>query len=282
MILAGIFFIGAAVGGGGTMALLKAPEPVYKKPYYSPEVFLPPKKSGFGAILGTETKTYHLPILLYHYVEFNKDPKDTIRMGLTVRRDYFEKQIQGLLKEGYTFLTVAEAGEIMDGKRVMPEKPVVLTFDDGYRDFYTDVFPILEFYKIKATLFVVSGFVGRPNNITDPMLREIVSSNLVEIGGHTVNHLALTSLPLEREKKEIVNDKKYLEEKYGIKMVSFAYPYGIFNKETEDLVKEAGYLQAVSVAKGEKQSSENRFYLYRIRPGASTGLYLEKMLSEKR
>jgi len=155
---------------------------------------------------------------------------------------------------------------------------VVLTFDDGYRDFYTDVFPILSFYKIKATVFIVSEFLNHSNNLTDAQVKELVESGLVEVGGHTYNHASLTGLTSEQAAKEIYNDKRNLEDKFGVKVSSFAYPYGVFDQQTIDLVKQAGYDQAVSVVRGSEQSWENKFYLYRIRPGGATGEYLIKIL----
>jgi len=271
-----IFIIGVVFGGGG-VHLFGEKKITFNNPYYSPKVYLPP--SGF--VLGDKDKAFNIPILLYHYVEINSDPKDTIRISLTIPRNVFEKQIQSLLSEGYTFLTVSEVGKILDGKMAMPGKAVVLTFDDGYRDFYTDVFPLLQFYNIKATLFVVSGFLNHSNNITNEQLSDIVKSGLVEIGGHTVNHASLTSLSKERAKWEIEEDKKILEQKFGIKMTSFAYPYGLFDEDVANIVKDAGYLQAVSVIRGNEQTKSNRYFLFRIRPGAGIGEYLIRSISMK-
>lgn len=276
LIVIGIFILGLLVGGG-IFSLFNPSKSQSTDNYYLDEAYTLPR----GLVLGTNTKKFPIPILLYHYVEYNRDPKDTIRMGLTIRRDVFEKQVQDLLKLGYKFLTVSEIGEIIDGKAVMPNKAVALTFDDGYRDFYTDIFPILSFYDIHATLFIVSDFLNHSNNLTDAQLSEIVRSGLVEIGGHTVNHLALTSLTSEKAWQEIVEDKKYLENKFGIKMVSFAYPYGLFNEDVVQLVREAGYNQAVSVVKGSEQGSDNRFFMYRIRPGNAIGEYLEKLVGQE-
>lgn len=271
-------FIAGIILGVGMMYVFGEKKIVFADPYYSEDVFTPPKNLKSDFVLGENTRTYQIPILLYHYVEYIKDYRDTIRASLNIRRDIFEKQIQDLLKAGYTFLTVAQAGEIVSEKRIIPPKAVVLTFDDGYRDFYTDVFPILSFYKIKATVFIVSEFLNHANNLTNAQVKELVESGLVEIGGHTYNHLALTSLTREQVAKEIYNDKRNLEDKFGIKVTSFAYPYGIFDQATIDLVKAAGYDQAVSVVRGSEQSLENKFYMYRIRPGNATGEYLVKIL----
>lgn len=274
-------FLTGIILGVGAIQVFGERKIVLQEPYYSKDVFIPPKGLKSSLVLGENTRTYHLPILLYHYVEYVKDYRDTMRMSLNIRRDVFEKQMQDLLKEGYSFLTVRQAGEIISRKRMMPPKAVVLTFDDGYRDFYTDVFPILSFYKIKATVFLVSEFLNHSNNLTDAQVKELVESGLVEVGGHTYSHLALTGLAKEKAIKEIYNDKRNLEDKFRIKVTSFAYPYGAFNQKAADLVKEAGYEQAVSAVRGEEQSLENKFYLHRIRPGNATGEYLVNLLSGK-
>lgn len=271
-----IFLFGAIFGGGVFSWFSRNQSFAFKEPYYSPDVFLPPREV---QVLGQSDKTYRIPILLYHYVEFNKDPRDTIRISLTIYRNIFEKQVQDLLAAGYTFLTAGDVGQIIDGEKQMPEKPVVLTFDDGYRDFYTDVFPILQFYNIKATIFVVSDFLNHSNNLTDEQLKEIIQSRLVEVGGHTFGHLSLTGLSSFSASKQITDDKAYLEKTFGIRLVSFAYPYGEFNAEVADLVKAAGYHQGVSVVRGAQQSLGNRFFLYRLNPGRATGDQLLSILS---
>jgi len=128
---------------------------------------------------------------------------------------------------------------------------------------------------------VVSDYLNHSNNLTDEQLKEIVQSGLVEIGGHAINHPALTSLNKEAAMRAISDDKKFLEEKFGLKLTSFAYPYGLFNEEVEKLVKDAGYLQAVSVVTGAEQNESNRFFMFRIRSGNATGESLLKLLEKK-
>lgn len=274
-LLMSLVFLAGLILGGGAIFFISSNKKSLPS-YYSPQVYYKPP----GFVLGDKVKVFKLPILLYHYVEYNKDPKDTIRISLTINRDIFERQVQDLIKGNYQFLTVSEIGKIISGEMALPERGVALTFDDCYGDFYTDVFPILSFYNIKATIFVVSEFLNHSNNLTDRELKEIADSGLVEIGGHTVNHYALTSLGKEKAGREIIEDKKYLEKKFNLEMESFAYPYGLFDEETISLTKKAGYRQAVSVIRGTKQTEENRYFLSRIRPGNATGEYLYQILEK--
>lgn len=229
-----------------------------------------------------KTKTYKIPILLYHYVEYVKDPKDTIRISLNILPITFDDEVKTLKEAGYTFLTAKDVANIIDGKTSLPKKPIVLTFDDGYRDFYTDVFPILKKYQIKAVAYVVPGFLDKPNNLTHNQLKEIAHSNLVEIGAHTVFHTYLKGLNEKRLKFEVTQSKQMLEQELQIKVVSFAYPYGAFDDKAVEVVKDAGFKTAVSTVPGIDASLENRFFLFRLRPSGRTGEALIKFLEQSK
>lgn len=225
-------------------------------------------------------KSFSVPILLYHYVEYVKDEGDTIRKSLNITPDTFDAEIKTLKDAGYEFITIRDLADALDDKITFAPKSVILTFDDGYRDFYTDVFPILKKYNVKAVAFVVPNFLGSPNNLDTWMLSEIAKSGLVEIGAHTMNHSYLTGLPLEGVKYEVMESKKYLEDRLGIKVSSFAYPYGAFDNTTIDVVKKAGFRAAVTTIPGTFTLDVNRFFLYRIRPGGRIGTALLDLLEQ--
>lgn len=228
------------------------------------------------------TITLRVPILLYHYVEYVKDKGDTIRQSLDIEPFVFDAEIKTLKDAGYNFITTKDLADALDGETVLPPKSVILTFDDGYNDFYTDVFPILKKYQIKAVAFIVPNFLDRSNNITTRQLEEIAKSGLVEIGAHTMDHSYLTGLPLKRVQYEVEESKKYLENLLGIKIVSFAYPYGAFDNQAIDVVKKAGFRSAVTTVPGIFSMDINRFFLYRIRPGGRAGQSLLDLLESKK
>lgn len=212
-----------------------------------------------------------VPVLVYHYVEYVKDKKDTIRKSLSTSPHVLEAQIDTLIKNGYTFINFKKLNQYFDGKGKLPEKSVILTFDDGYEDFYTDVFPILKKYKVTAVQYVISGFIDKPNYMTDTQLREIIKSGLVEIGAHTVDHRNLKHLSYEDAKWEIGQSKKDLEERYRLIVDAFAYPYGGYNDKTPAIVREVGFNTAVTTEGGFMLSNDSRFTLDRIHPGISIG-----------
>ncbi|MCL5970913.1 MAG: polysaccharide deacetylase family protein [Patescibacteria group bacterium] len=221
-----------------------------------------------------------LPIILYHYVEYVKDPGDFIRRGLDVTPRNFEEQLKSLKNNQYQTYFIKDIPRIMEGKIKYSTPSAVLTFDDGFEDFYTDAFPLLKKYKTKATIYVVYNFIGHPNYMNKSQLQEVINSGLVELGSHSLNHVNLASEAASLAKKEIADSKKKLEEDFGIIVETFAYPYGAFNKTTLDLVKEASYSAAVTVKPGMIQTEENIFKLLRIRPGIFSGGDMVKILEK--
>ncbi len=226
-----------------------------------------------GEVLGVQVlpKQIRVPILMYHYVEYVKDKGDTIRQSLSLTPYTFEEEVKTLLDAGYTFMTNAEVADALSGKITLPKKPVALTFDDGYRDFYTDVYPILKKYHAKATAYIISGFLGYPNNMYAWQVKRIADEGLVEIGAHTVNHAWLKGLPQKELVYEVDESKKTLEELIGKPVVSFAYPYGTFDVQAIETLAAAGFTSAVSTIPGADQYQTHRYFLYRLRPGGKTG-----------
>lgn len=219
----------------------------------------------------TPIRSIRIPIILYHYVENVRDKKDTIRKSLSITPSIFRKQLETLKNAGYEFMTTAELSDVLDGRLKQPENPIIITFDDGYRDFYTDVFPVLNELKVKAVAYIVSDFIDKPNFMYQSQIREIAKSGLVEIGAHTVHHKLLKGLPRQLAFFEINKSKERLSQILGIPIVSFAYPYGAFDDQTVEIVKEVGFKTAVRTTPGIEASQNNRYKLYRIRAGQRIG-----------
>lgn len=226
------------------------------------------------------TANIHVPILVYHYVEFVKDQKDRTRKSLDIIPPVFEEQLRTLVNAGYNFITASELGQYLDGIRLLPKRPIVLTFDDGYEDFYTDVFPLLQKYHVKGTAYIISGAINKPNYMTLDQLKTVAKSGLVEIGAHTIHHPNLDSIPFNEAKVEIEESKKSLERELGITVVSFAYPYGKYNMQISDIVRDAGFTTAVTTKGGVIVNQENRLTLLRIHPGISVGSSLLEEISQ--
>ncbi len=232
-------------------------------------------------VVKTTGQKVHVPILLYHYVEVNRDLKDTTRTKLSVTPYWFEKQLQFLKDNGYTAITFGQLYEAISHLAPLPPRPVILTFDDGYRDFYTDAWPLLKKYQVKATTFVVADFLDKPNYMSTWQLAEIAtdSAQLVTIGSHTLHHVALTAASKDKDIAEITQSKAVLEKEFHQPVTVFAYPYGSFNKDVVAKVKEAGYLMAASTLFGATEFSDNLFVLPRIRIGNYAGKFFADRLA---
>jgi peptidoglycan/xylan/chitin deacetylase (PgdA/CDA1 family) len=225
--------------------------------------------------------SFHVPILLYHYVEIVRDRRDTIRQSLDILPTTFERQIKTLHDAGFTFLTAGELGEILDGKRTLPQHPVVITIDDGHWDVDTVILPILRKYQAKATAYIIPGFIGGSDFMNARQLQEIANSGSIEIGAHTVHHVSLKAKPLALVTREIVESKTMLEQQYHIHVVSFAYPNGSFDDQAAAMVQSAGFSTAVTTLPGTLETQANRYTLYRLRPGGRTGISLLTWLQEE-
>ncbi|MCX2726497.1 polysaccharide deacetylase family protein [Thermomicrobium sp. 4228-Ro] len=146
-----------------------------------------------------------------------------------------------------------------------PPKPIVLTIDDGYRDFYENAWPILRSYHFHATVFVITGFLDTPRYLTWDMVRELDRSGLVEIGGHTVHHVDLTQASAESLVQELTDCQRALSEALGHPVVSFAYPAGKFDSRVEAATAHAGYRIAVTTQPGWAKADDDWLALPRVR-----------------
>lgn len=249
-------------------------------PYYDQSAFSLPKEleKSNNSATASVSSTIKLPIVMYHYIEYVKDEGDLIRKKLDITPRNFEAELQSLKDGDYTTFFVKDVPGLIKEKGTKPEKSVILTFDDGYEDFYTDALPILKKFQMKATIYIVNHFIGRKGYLNKSQIKEIIDSGLVEIGSHTLDHAYLKKSPYSFAQKEIVESKKELETEFGMKVETFAYPYGVFTKEIIEIVKEASFSAAVSVIPGVMQSEDNLFYLNRIRPGMLVSSNTAKIL----
>lgn len=215
-----------------------------------------------------------VPILMYHYVEYNQNKKDFLRDRQNVPPNIFENQLITLKDAGYTFITPKDLLSILDSPEDPTKKYIIISFDDGFRDFYTDAYPILKKHNVSAINYVPYSLLNGIDYMTDEMLLEVSQDPLIEIGSHTLNHAYLPGIPEEIAFNEISWSKIQLERDLGLDVTSFSYPYGNYDEQTLKLVKKAGYTNAVTVESGNIVERSNMFELKRVRPGHLGGEYL--------
>jgi peptidoglycan/xylan/chitin deacetylase (PgdA/CDA1 family) len=179
--------------------------------------------------------------------------------------------MQYLANHGYHVISLHAAVVAIKNHSSLPSRPVVLTFDDGYADFFTEAVPVLQSHGFTATSFVISGRLGRGGFMTPS---QVVAADAMgfTIGAHTVDHLALAAQPNARASWEMKRSKRDLEDLLGHPVIDFAYPYGSFNQYDAAQAKAIGFEGAVSTMYGTAHSAGQLFALSRVRIGGGLPL----------
>lgn len=209
-----------------------------------------------------------VPILTYHSL-------DDSRSVLSMPPELFRLQMQFLKDAGFAVVSLLELAETMGDGAALPEKAVVLTFDDGYENFYTNAFPILCQLGFEATVFVVADYVGRKSDwpgqpkwvqadrlMSWQQLSEISRCGIA-IGSHTLTHPVLSGLDGAVLWQEVYASRAKLEDRLGSRVQTFAYPYGICSPAAKDAVSRV-YLCGCTTELGYAGPSSQRYALERI------------------
>lgn len=212
------------------------------------------------------TPALHVPILMYHYISANPlAPADPVRTRLSVPPKDFAQQLAYLHRAGYTSITLDDLLAAFSEQRPLPPKPIILTFDDGYADFYTNAFPLLQQYGDKATIYIISGKVDTPGYLSWQDLRELAQSPLITIGAHTRTHPELPKLSAARSWDELDGSKSDLEQQLGIRVRHLAYPSGHYTATTLAQALQIGFDTAVTTEPGMSERADKLLLLPRIR-----------------
>ncbi len=206
-----------------------------------------------------------VPVLMFHYVR--PIPKDMGHTGrlLSVTPEYFDAQMKALQDAGYHTITPQELHDAVSSSTALPTKPVLITFDDGYRDQYENAFPVLKKYQLKATFFLITKYFNYPNYLNIEMAKEMEASGLATIGSHTRNHAALASVTDAVRHDEIFESKHDIESALGHQVPWFCYPYGSFNDKVLKDTSDAGYQLSFTTLLGSLHAPSSLLELRRIR-----------------
>ncbi|MFF0746261.1 polysaccharide deacetylase family protein [Streptomyces sp. NPDC004111] len=233
---------------------------------------------GQPAARGTGGTTAPVPILMYHAVGHR--PAQAA-YGLSVSPEAFAEQMELLDAHGFTPLTTGELGAAWRGSRtVLPRKPVLITFDDGYEGVHRYALPVLAKYGFRSSLFVTTGWLRGPHEgpgALDTMLdwdqvRQLAGAG-AEIGGHSHTHPQLDQLDDGRLRFELLRCHEIVAEQFGgTSPVSFAYPYGYSSRRVRRAVRDAGFAQALAVNNASAVPRQGPFALHRLTVQRSTGI----------
>ena len=205
-----------------------------------------------GVIFGYAMTTRNYPVVLMYHLVLDEPYSDN--HSLFVRPLEFEKQLAYLAEEGYNFL-------FADQYSACNVKSVILTFDDGYDDNYSNVLPLLKKFNAKATIFLAADCIGRPGYLAEDQIVEMQQSGLISFGSHTMSHQDLSSLTNNEIHYELSNSKAEIERITGKTVTALSYPYGNCNFTVSSIAKQ--YYSVAFVTAGNRFSF-NHYHIRRI------------------
>ena len=229
---------------------------------------------GLVSRLFTGKGNVRIPILMYHAVqEGHSDARPYYEVNVSPAA--FASQMRQLRNAGYRAVSLEQALQALhDG--AADQKVVVITFDDGFRDFYETAFPILVDCHFTATVFLMTGYMAEPGArfkgkavLTWKEVRELHSHG-IHFGSHTVSHPQLRTLQLNRVEEEVGTSKKVIEDRIGGAVRSFSYPYAFpevdrqFTRRLKDILEKNGYENGVTTILGTATSRSDPFFLPRL------------------
>jgi peptidoglycan/xylan/chitin deacetylase (PgdA/CDA1 family) len=233
-------------------------------------VFHPLERAGLAG------RSLRLPILMYHSLSDN--PENGVAAYYKTNTDplIFRQQMRYLAAEGYKTMELMQVIARLQQDRPFAEKTVVITFDDGFKDFYIHGFPILKEHGFDATVFLPTGFIDNNRRsfkniecLTWSEVREMRKAG-IRFGSHTVNHPELKDLPRREIERELVESRVQIEQQLGEPIPSFAYPYafpqeiGSFARDFRDLLIQSGYACCVTTELGRVRPGDDPYRLKRL------------------
>lgn len=229
-------------------------------------------KPGVAYVKRDPSVPYSVPegvsVLMYHMIgDIQNNAAVMTEANLRLQMNY-------LRDHGYHPITMQELYDYITKGAPLPEKPVCITFDDGYLDSYTIVYPLMKEYGFPWTLFLITDDVGKPyNRMTWDQLKEMADSHTVTIANHTLSHPKLHNLATAKEKeKEIVEANEALKYHLGIDNAWLAYPYGDYDDQVVEICKKAGIKMAVTTDSGRVHVGSYPYELKRVYVGNDISL----------
>ncbi len=248
-----------------------------------------------------------LPILMYHAICDTNGKTGKF----VITKDEFEEDLKYLKKEGYTAISFAELLDYTEGIGVLPEKPIMLTFDDGYFNNYCYAYPLLKEYNQKAVISIIGRYTDmysetdeenpKYSHITWEQAREMYRSGLVEIENHSYNSHTndkgrngtkkKTGESTEAYAEYILSDigklQDEIEENLGYRPMVFAYPFGSISEASYDILENMGFKATLSceekvnyINRGDKLFRLGRFLRESGRSAESIAKNFKKGLTE--
>ncbi len=212
-----------------------------------------------------------VPILMYHYISELPEDADDVREDLTVSPELFQEHVAYLQREGYHTISLYDLDAALSTGAALPDKPVILTFDDGYSDHYEHVFPMLHEAGFTATFFVITGLVdaNQPGYLTWPQVEEMAVAGM-QMEPHTKNHPSLNERDYDFLVYEMLGSRESLSAHTGQRAAMFSYPAGRYDGATLAVGHEMNIWRAVTTQPGMLHTTDNRLEVDRVRVHGAT------------
>jgi len=232
----------------------------------TPVSSVPPQPDGV-------VRSADVPILMYHYISASPSAQDHIRYGLSVPPEMFEAQVKLLSDNGYTTISLRELYEYLAVGKSLPANPIVLTFDDGYVDNYTNAFPILQKYGMAGTFFVLTGPAddGVAAYLTWDMITEMSNAGM-DIQLHSRDHLDMRNRPFDWLVFQIIGGRQSIEGHTGKPVIFMAYPSGKYDAAVLRFLRGNNFWAAVTTASGVIHTLSDPLLWDRVRISGQTDL----------
>lgn len=220
-----------------------------------------------------DTKRPRIPILMYHGIANERETRGSPYYWTSTSPHRFGLQMRYLHENNYRVVPLRELNRCLERLKAGEKPPVVLTFDDGYQDFFSAAFPVLRRFGFGASVFLPTDLIGVDRGfqryLTWHQVLDLHRQG-VEFGSHTMSHPMLVDLPLPEIEREIRISKSEIENRIGAAVESFSFPYAFpqedrrFTEMLADLLRECGYRYAVTTVIGRASRKDNRYALKRI------------------
>jgi peptidoglycan/xylan/chitin deacetylase (PgdA/CDA1 family) len=211
-------------------------------------------------------RTLDVPILMYHYISTPPEDADAVRRDLSVSPEVFAQHLAYLREAGYTTISLEDLVLALTTGAVLPERPVVLTFDDGYRDAYEYAFPLLRDHGDTGTFFLVTSAIdqGNPGYLTWEQVAEMSAAGM-SIESHGYTHAEMEGRDRDYLIWQMLGSKEAIESRTGKIVRFFCYPSGYYDEQAMQVLHELGYWAATTIVFGQEHATDRLFDLHRVR-----------------
>lgn len=208
-----------------------------------------------------------VPIVMYHHVEPVSIATQLGHPQLTEDSNIFEDHVRFLIQNHYHLLSLEDLVNAILNRKSVPDKSIVLTFDDGYIDDYTYAFLMAKKYHVILNFMIPTGLIGQSDYMTWDHLKEMAASPYARIYNHTTSHAPLGLIDQNQIEKEITTANQQLEQNLGIKNDIVVYPYGSYNDLAIQTLQQLGMIAGLSTDPGTNDCISNIMKLPRVRVG---------------